>query len=521
MQQYEHGTAVLIGLSMYMLLMLGIGAYASKRVTSASDFLVAGRRLGNVLGTGALFATWFGAGTAMGGAGNAYIFGNQGVIFDPWGAALCLLLVGLFFAKIMRRGRFVTLVDLYISRYGKKMGVLAGISMLVAEIGWVGAMLVGFGTIIGFFTGLPLAWGIGISTVIMVAYTLLGGMWAVTLTDTLQMGLLIVGMLVILVSVVGHLGGWGQLFSAGPGLQTNMMDLSQWSFLPNARDGFLGYHGSMGWLYWLAAWMATGLGSIAAPDLSQRVLAAKDENTARNNCYAATALYVTIGLIPVLLGMLYYRANPDLTIAAASNKLLLLMAAQFLNPVTITVFVAALVAALMSSAAGSVLASASIVGYNGLKLVKPDANEKTTLLATRIAIPVVTGGALWLAVSFQTIYNLMITSWTVLLVSLFSSFTAALFWKRANQFGAIAAYVGGMAAWLFAYFQYLPATKVANTNVVPGQTGVYFDWAMWDAIYIASVWGLAGSVICLIVGSLASARICPPKPLVDISDRAI
>jgi len=175
----------------------------------------------------------------------------------------------------------------------------------------------------------------------------------------------------------------------------------------------------------------------------------------------------------------------------------------------------------MSSAAGSVLASASIVGYNGLKLVKPDANEKTTLLATRIAIPVVTGGALWLAVSFQTIYNLMITSWTVLLVSLFSSFTAALFWKRANQFGAIAAYVGGMAAWLFAYFQYLPATKVANTNVVPGQTGVYFDWAMWDAIYIASVWGLAGSVICLIVGSLASARICPPKPLVDISDRAI
>lgn len=512
---YPYGHWVLIGLAAYMLLMLGIGWYASRQVTNSSDFLVAGRRLGNFLGTGALFATWFGAGTAMGGAGNAYIFGNQGVIFDPWGAGLCLLLVGLFFARLMRRGRFVTLVDLYNSRYGLRMGALAGISMLAAEIGWVGAMLVGFGTIIEFFTGLPLAWGIGISTVIMVLYTLLGGMWAVTLTDTLQMIILIVGMLVMLITAVPQLGGWGNLLGSGDGV-ANLMDLQQWAFMPTRADGFMGYHGSMGWMYWAAAWMAVGLGSIAAPDLSQRVLAAKDEHTSVTNCLLACALYVTVGLAPVLLGMLYFQADPGLSIDDASNKLLLFMAAHFLNPVTITVFVAALVAALMSSAAGSVLASASIIGYNGLKLIKPDADEKTTLLATRIAIPVVTGGSLWLAVSFQTIYNLMVMSWTVLLVSLFASYAGALFWRRANQAGAIAAYVGGMAGWIGAYFYFLPATRAANTDVLASMPGVYQPWAMWDAVYIASVWGLAASVACLVLVSLATQRWNKPRLLVDI-----
>lgn len=517
--QYPHSDWILIALAIYMLAILAIGWYASRKVHNSSDYLVAGRRCGYFLGTGALIATWFGAGTAMGGAGNAYIFGNQGVIFDPWGAGLCLIIVGCVFGRLLRRARFITLADLYQSRYGKSMGGLAAISMIVAELGWTGAMLVGFGTIIHYFTGLPLGWGIGISTLVMVGYTLLGGMWAVTLTDSYQLLILFVGLIAMLVVAVPLLGGWGHLF-ASSGAQSNMMNLPHWTWLPAGKDGYLGYTGLTGWLYWAAAWMTIGLGSIPAQDLTQRVLTARDERTTVVNCIVGGVIYIIMGLIPVSLAMLYFQAHPDLSIQQASNELLLLMGAHYLSTGLLALFVCALVAALMSSASGAVLAAASLIGDNGYRLLTGRESGATTLKITRIAIPIVTGVSLLLALEFKTIYHLMVISWSVLLVSLFSSYVAAFFWRRANQAGAIAGYVGGFVTWVACYYWYLPITEAANTNVGHGVgTGVYFQWAMWDSLYISSVWGLIGSVACLVVVSLATQRIDAPKPLVDYDGR--
>ncbi|PJB45625.1 MAG: sodium:solute symporter, partial [Deltaproteobacteria bacterium CG_4_9_14_3_um_filter_63_12] len=138
---YEYSNWVLIGVVIYLAAMLYIGYLASKRIESNTDFLVAGRRLGVFFCSGTLFATWFGSGTCMGGAGNAYLFGNQGVLFDPWGAAVCLMIAGFFFARIMRRGRFMTLADIFDIRYGRGMGMLSTATISVAEIGWVGAQL--------------------------------------------------------------------------------------------------------------------------------------------------------------------------------------------------------------------------------------------------------------------------------------------------------------------------------------------------------------------------------------------
>jgi SSS family solute:Na+ symporter len=202
----------------------------SGRVADESDFLVAGRRLGLVLTTGALIATWYGAGTTMGSAGMAYLFGNQGVVFDPYGAALCLIILGLFFARLVRRGRYLTLVELFELRYGKPMALAAGVAMIIAEMGWIGALLVGFGTIIEFFTGLPLGWGIGIATTVLVVYTYLGGMWALTLTDALQMAIIIVSMVGMLIVVLPLAGGWEYVLSNSA--DNNYMGINQWAFLP-------------------------------------------------------------------------------------------------------------------------------------------------------------------------------------------------------------------------------------------------------------------------------------------------
>lgn len=525
---YEYGTVVLIGLVVYMLILLAIGWWASRNVASETDFLVAGRRLGPVLSTGALVATWYGAGTTMGAAGTAYIFGNQGVLFDPYGAALCLIIVGLFFARMVRRGNYLTMVDLFGLRYGKHMGMAAAIAIIVAEMGWVGALLVGFGTIIHFFTGLSLGTGIALGTIVLVAYTYLGGMWALTLTDALQMTIIVVSMVVMLLVAVPLVGGWGAVFDTSAA--NNMLNINQWDFFPTSEAnadpeyqnaGFLYYKGHMGWFYWAAALMAIGFGSITAQDLAQRMLSARDEKTSVQSCLIAGVLYLVLGLIPVILGMIAFKLYPDLGFDDVRNKILLIMAAEHLPVIATVLFVCGLVAALMSSAAAAILAAASIIGYNGMTTYNPDVSDKTTLFVTRLFVPIVTAAALVLALRFETIYNLMVVAWSVLLVGLFAPYVAAFFWKGANGMGALAAFIGGFATWIFAYFQYLPYTMEANTDVVPGIEGVYHDWAMWDALYIASVWGLFGSIVCLVVFSKLTARINEPLPLVDINRKPL
>jgi len=524
---YEYGNWVLIGLGIYMVFMLFIGWYASKRISTTTDYVVAGRRLGIFFCTGTLFATWFGSGTCMGGAGNAYIFGNQGVIFDPWGAAVCLLLTGFFFARLMRRGRYITLVDLFELRYGKSMGLLATSSLSIAEMGWVGAQLVAFGTIINYFSGIPLSMGITISTAILVVYTYLGGMWAVTLTDVFQMIILMVGMTAMLLVAIPLAGGWEAIFSNDP---TNMMGINQWSFIPTpeaaanpemGNAGFMYYTGYVGWFYWLAAWLAIGFGSIPAQDLMQRVLSAKDEKTASHSSYLAGLLYVTVGMMPVIIGMIYFRLNPDLSIDDALNKILLLMAVEHLHPFFAVVFVSALVAALMSSSDSAILAASSIIGYNGYKYFKPDADERQTLKLTKLMVPIVTIVSLMLALYFQVIYNLMVIAWSLLLVSLFVPYVCAYFWKKANNYGAIAAFCGGLVVWIISYFIYLPMTKDANTDLglKGAESGLYFDWAMWDSLYISSVWAVIGSIVCMVVVSLITQNLDAPKPLVDIDGK--
>jgi SSS family solute:Na+ symporter len=105
----------------------------------------------------------------------------------------------------------------------------------------------------------------------------------------------------------------------------------------------------------------------------------------------------------------------------------------------------------------------------------------------------------------------------VLLVSIFVPYASAYFWKRANNAGAISSFFGGLGVWIAMYFVHLPATIASNTNSVPGYEGtVYMEWARWDALYISSVWGLAASILCMIVVSLATQKRSEPRALRDI-----
>ena len=167
---------LLVGVGAYLLVMLAIGGAASRRVATTKDFLVAGGRLTLSFSTFALLAAWYGAATVMGAAGAAYEKGLLGVIADPFGSALTLLLAGLFYVRLLRRAGYQTSVDFYEARYGMRTGILAALSMVVVYVGWCGSQVVALGFILNFLTGVDKTYATVIAALVVIAYTSMGGM---------------------------------------------------------------------------------------------------------------------------------------------------------------------------------------------------------------------------------------------------------------------------------------------------------------------------------------------------------
>ena len=131
----------------------------------------------------------------LGAAGAAYEGGFLKVIADPFGAALCLFLAGLFYVRMMRRMGISTIAEFFELRFGKTAGAFAAACTIPAYVGWVASLMVGFGKIIHALTGLEPIVGTCLGAAIVLIYTTAGGMWAVTLTDFIQVSVLTLGLI--------------------------------------------------------------------------------------------------------------------------------------------------------------------------------------------------------------------------------------------------------------------------------------------------------------------------------------
>nr|NAZ23759.1 sodium:solute symporter [Thermocrinis sp.] len=144
---------LLLSIVLYILLTLAIGVYASTFVKNSKDYLLAGRNLPFFMATFVAFATWFGAETVLGASSQMAKEGLWGVIEDPFGAALCLILVGLFFAKPLYRLNLLTFGDFYRRFYGRKAEVVASLLLIASYFGWIGAQMLAIGLILNITTG--------------------------------------------------------------------------------------------------------------------------------------------------------------------------------------------------------------------------------------------------------------------------------------------------------------------------------------------------------------------------------
>lgn len=422
-------TFVGITVALYLLALLTLGALSSRRIRNATDFVVAGRRLGIGLCTFTLFATWFGGGTMIGAAGAAYSGGLSAVVADPFGAALCLLLAGAFYVRVLRRLRLLTVADFFRRRFGRTAEILGAASVLPAYIGWVGSQLLAVGTVLSAYADLPFVASVMIAAAIVLAYTVLGGMWGVTLTDFFQAVVLIAAISVLLPLVLGEAGGVS-------------------SAVERMREGhtrFLPAGGILEWAFFLQAWLLIGVGNLPGQDLMQRALSARSERIAQWSAYFGGGLYLVVGLIPVALGMVGSVLMPGLS---NPEEIVPRLAMEYLPPVGLALFLGALFSAMMSSADSGLLAPASVFGQNIVRNVAKDLSPKEVLVAVRAGVVVFCGLALAVALLFGSVYTLMVESWTVMMVALFAPLTLGLYWKRANGPGAVAGILAGLGVWL-------------------------------------------------------------------------
>lgn len=422
-------STIFIGVGVYLALMIVIGVYASRGAGTVADFVVSGRRMPLWLCTTTLIATWFGAGPMMGAAGASYRDGLLGVIADPFGAALVMFLSGFFFVRLFRRLKLLTYVELMNTRYGTTVATIAAVGSIVSNIGWTGAMLVAFGFVFESLTGIPLEIGILSGAVVVFIYTSAGGLWAVALTDFVQMVIFALGLVLLLVVVLNDVGGWGVVAAQLPEHTFRIIPLE------NTPER---------WLTYVRMWLIFGLADLTAQSLIQRAMAAKTEQVAQNSFYFACCGYLTLGMIPVLLGIIASVSIPGLS---DPEKVIPTLAIQHFHPVAVAVFVGALLSAIMSTTDSALLAAASIFSTDILPLFKPEASDRLRLLATRIAIPVFGTVALVIALKVQVVYNLIIDSNSVILATVTVPCIAAVWWRKANRIGALMSMAAGFVAW--------------------------------------------------------------------------
>ncbi len=457
---------------LYLLVTIGIGLWAAKRVKNTADYAIAGRHLPLIMIVTTTFATWFGSETVLG-IGAKFVQGNLGtVVEDPFGASFCLIFVGLFFAAKLYKMTLLTISDYYRQRYGKAVEILCSIIIMLSYLGWVAAQVTALGLVFNLLSAgsISFEWGMMIGVASILVYTLFGGMWSVALTDFLQMIVLVVGLSIIAVMAGNMAGGADKVIA-----YAQSKEMFRFLPEPSFRDV----------MFFFAASITMMLGSIPQQDVFQRVMSAKDIKAATRGPVIGGVLYLLFAFVPMFLVVAAVIIMPEKAaemLKSDTQKILPTLVMEHMPFVAQVIFFGALLSAIKSCASATLLAPSVTFVENVYKHFRPHMTDAQTLKAMRVSTLVFS--LLVLAYAMATrgtkIYDMVSGAYQVTLVGAFVPLVFGLYWKRATTQGAIASVVLGLGTWLLVY-------------LVPG----------WGEAFPQQLAGLIASLVGMLVGSLA------------------
>ncbi|QDC81801.1 sodium:solute symporter [Candidatus Methylopumilus universalis] len=456
--------------SLYLLVTIGIGIFVSSRVKNTKDYAVAGRHLPLPIVTATVFATWFGAEAIFAVSSTFVKEGLNGVVADPFGSSLCLVIAGIFFSSKLYKLNIITLGDFYRARYNRTIEVLTTIAIVISYLGWVAAQIKALGLIFNLITHQYISEELGmvIGILIVLTFTTFGGMLSVAILDFIQM-IVVIGGLLYIAYAISHLTG-----GVAPVIESASIN-HKLDFFPKGNIWT--------WITFLGTWITMMLGSVPQQDVFQRVTSAKTAKIALYGSILGASIYFIFTFVPMFIAYSATLIDAEYfngLVNTNSQHVLPMLVLNYMPLFAQVIFFGAVLSAIMSCSSATLLAPSISFAENIVKGYFPKISDKHLLKTMRITLVCFSAVVLLYALSSNlSIFGMVESAYKITLAGAFVPLVFGAFWKKANSQGALMAIIGGIGSWLFV------EVFLGDSALIPAQ-----------------LIGLGNSIIGMIVGSL-------------------
>lgn len=466
----------------YLVAMLAFGWWGKSRTKNNSDFLVAGRRLGPFLYTGTMAAVVLGGASTVGGVGLGYKFGISGMWLVV-AIGIGVLLLSLLFAPTLQKLKIYTVSQMLSLRYGAEATKMSGIVMLAYTIMISATSTGAYATIFVVLFGWDRWLAIAVGGAIVLVYSTIGGMWSITLADQVQFVIKTVGIFLLMLPFAWNAAG-------GIDGIRERVDASffQW-------DG-------IGVQTIITYFVVYTLGLLIGQDIWQRVFTARTPEIARWGGATAGIYCVLYGIAGALIGMAAHVALPAIDVANLGKDVVYAEVATNLLPMGIGgIVMAAAVAAMMSTASGSLIAAATVARKDVVPFVaswfgktidnSDSSNPEHDVKGNRLYVLGLGILVVLISIVVSDVVFALTIAYDILVGGLLVAIIGGLIWKRGTALGAAWSMAVGCVVTLASLILYA-------TGTIPSADGIYAN----EPIYF----GLVSSLVVYIVVSLMTAE---------------
>lgn len=415
----------------YGIIMVILGIWFSRRISSSDDFILAGKSLGPFVLAGTLMATFVGSGTVTGGSNSlAYSHGFWAANLLAPGMLLAFALLFLIAPKIRNFGKY-TVSQILEVQYGHGAKILSTFIIILAYIGIVSYQFKGLAFVLAITTGIPVETATIISAVLIIFLAVIGGLMAVAPTDALSAFLMIIGLLIAIPSVLIAGGGWDQIVLN----------------LPPENLTFTGGLTPFQIIGFLIPFMFMMLGD---QNIYQR-LASSDGNSSSRSGLAIMAAGMLMAVPAItFISMVARSVFPNISPGMALISMTTVMPTIFGG-----IMLAAIAAFVVTTGNSYLLSGATSLTYDVyIRYLRPNASSKEILLFTKFSIPILGALSYIVLQYFPSILKIQMTSYLVYGAGITPAVLAVFLWPRVNKWGGIASMITGVLSTLALYGKY-------------------------------------------------------------------
>lgn len=452
-----------IAIAVYLLGMISVGIYFSKRTKSTSEYFLGGRKLGPFVTAMSAEASDMSSWLLMGLPGVALAGGLCEASWTAIGLAVGTYINFLLVAKRIRvyssKIDAVTVPEFFSKRFGEGGKILSVVSALVIVIFFIPYTASGFnacGTLFNSLSGgdIPYRTAMLISAAVIVAYTALGGFLAASTTDFVQSIVMTLALVVVVFFGVGYAGGWSSVVENAKNLPSFTSLLSSYDMKSGASGGEYGFLNIVSTLAW-------GLGYFGMPHILLRFMAIKDSKKLATSRRIATSWVVVSMGVAILIGVIGSAAvsNGAISLTAENSQRIIIEIAKKIGENGIFfalltgVIISGILASTMSTADSQLLAASSSISKDllgdvfGLKI-----SQKKSMIISRLTIVVIAVVAVFWAWNEDSVFTIVSFAWAGFGAAFGPVVLFSLFWKRTTKWGALAGMItGGAMVFIWKY----------------------------------------------------------------------